>query len=156
MFTHCVRTMRRTLVYCSVGIHGVARPEEDPGMSNLITNTATIGSNACERTYSIGASLSQNLVLVDAAACTPHACANQTKSHFPEFSTECTLLRLQTAEATGIFGGETTHTHMCVSGKDGNMKTMLTFCSRCVTLSVSCNGLLDVQGHSKLNLNHRC
>ena len=39
---------------------------------------------------------------------------NQPKSRFPEFSTECTLLRLRTAEATGICGGETTHTHVCV------------------------------------------
>ena len=73
---------------------------------------------------------------------------NQPKSRFPEFSTECTLLRLRTAEATGICGGETTHTCVCQE-KTGTQQVRH-------SLSVSCNGLLDVQGHSKLNLNHRC
>ena len=95
----------------------IARPEEDLGMSNWITNTVTIGSNACERTYSIGASLSQNLggyrCSTQLAYYHMHV-RNQPKSRFPEFSTECTLLRLRTAEATGICGGETTHTHVCV------------------------------------------
>ena len=89
-------------------------------MWNWMKNTATIRSSVNERTVWEHLSIRISRWFMQHAARTLNACADQPKSCFSEFSTECMRAALGTAEAgCGHLWGRN-YAHMCVRKRQEN------------------------------------